>query len=189
LVVNVTYLTRKPKSSKFAPKVDEGFLLGYGTNEHAYRVFNKTTSVVETMVDVKFDESNSSQVEQVVTNLVDDEEPPSLSIMRMGLGEVKPREEGDHATVEARNDNPSSSTRVEPSSSQVPQDQSHAHGDDHDHGMDQGGAQGEETQEEVPQVENNDDGGPIQPQRQVSHSRVHQSIQRDHPVDNILGSI
>jgi len=36
------------------------FLLGYGTNEHAYRVFNKTTSVVETMVDVKFDESNGS---------------------------------------------------------------------------------------------------------------------------------
>ena len=36
-------LNRKTKTSKFAPKVDEGFLLGYGTNEHAYRVFNKTT--------------------------------------------------------------------------------------------------------------------------------------------------
>ena len=41
--------------------------------------------------------------------------------------------------VEARNEDPSSSTRVEPLSSQVPQDQGHAHGDDHDHGMDQGG--------------------------------------------------
>jgi hypothetical protein len=44
------------------------------------------------MVDVTFDESNSSQVEQVNKNLVDEEEPPSLSIMRMGLSDVRPRE-------------------------------------------------------------------------------------------------
>ena len=138
---------------------------------------------------MKLDESNGSQVEQVDMNLVDDEEPPSMSIMRMGLGEVKPREEGSHATVEARNEDPSSFTRVEPPSSQVPQDQGNAHGDDHDHGMDQGGAQGEETQEEAPQAQNDDDGEPIQPQHQVYHPRVHQSIQRDHPVDNIPGSI
>ena len=55
--------------------------------------------------------------------------------------------------------------------------------------MDQGGAQVEETQVEAPQAENDDDGGPIQPQHQITHPRVHQSIQRDHPVDNILGSI
>ena len=55
-------LNKKVKSSKFAPKVDEGFLFGYGTNKHAYRVFNKTTGVVETTIDVKFDESNGSQV-------------------------------------------------------------------------------------------------------------------------------
>ena len=55
--------------------------------------------------------------------------------------------------------------------------------------MDQGGEQGEEAQEEAPQAENDDDGGPIQPQRQVSHPRVHQIIQWNHPVDNILGSI
>ena len=109
--------------------------------------------------------------------------------MRMGLGEMKPREKGGHATVEARNEDPSSSTRVEASSSQVPQDQDHIHGDDHDHGMDQEGAQGEETQEEAPQAQNDDDGELIQPQHQVSHPRVHQSIQRDHPIDNILGSI
>ena len=116
------------------------FLLGYGTNEHAYRVFNKTTGCVEVTVDMKFDESNGSQVEQVNKSFVDQEEPPNVSIMRMGLGEVKPREEGSHATVEARNEDPSSFTRVEPPSSQVPQDQGHAHGDDHDHGLDQGGA-------------------------------------------------
>jgi hypothetical protein len=57
-------LNKKTKSSKFASKVDEGFLLGYGTNEHAYHVFNKTTSCVEVMVDITFDESNGSQVAQ-----------------------------------------------------------------------------------------------------------------------------
>ena len=31
-------------------------------------------------------------------------------------------------------------------------------------GMDQGGAQGEEAQEQAPQAENDDDSGPIQPQ-------------------------
>ena len=35
-------LNKKPKIYKFAPKVDEGFLLGYGSNEHTYRVFKKT---------------------------------------------------------------------------------------------------------------------------------------------------
>ena len=53
-------LNKKPKTSKFAPKVDEGFLLGYGSNEHAYHVFNKTSRRVEIVVDVTFDESNGS---------------------------------------------------------------------------------------------------------------------------------
>jgi hypothetical protein len=106
------------------------------TNEHAYRVFNKTTGCVENTVDMTFDESNGSQVEQVVKNLVDDEEPPSLSIMRMGLGEVRPREVEAQASVEGRNNDPSSSTRVEPPSSQQPQDQSPTHGDDQVHGID-----------------------------------------------------
>jgi hypothetical protein len=85
-------LNMKPKASEFASKVDEGFLIGYGTNEHAYHVFNKTTGCVETTVDVKFDESNGSQRDQVNENLVDDKEPSSVSIFRMGTGEVMPRE-------------------------------------------------------------------------------------------------
>ena len=56
-------LNRKPKSSKFAPKVDEGFLLGYCSNAHAFRVFNKTTGCIEVAVYVTFDESNGSQGE------------------------------------------------------------------------------------------------------------------------------
>jgi hypothetical protein len=115
-------LNKKPKASKFASKVDEGFLLCYGTNEHAYRVFNKTTGCVETTVDVKFDESNGSQREQVSENLVDDEEPPSVSIFRMGTGEVMPREVQAQVPVDTSNHDSPSPTRVEPSSSEVSQE-------------------------------------------------------------------
>jgi hypothetical protein len=138
-------------------------------------------------VDVTFDEFNGSQAEQVDKNLVDEEEPPSQSIMRMGLGEVIPHEVQVQTPVEERNNDSSSSTRVEPPSSQQPQGQSQIHGDNQVHGIDQGGEHGGEAQVDAPQVEDDDDG-PIQPQSQVPHHRVHQSVQRDHPVDNILGS-
>jgi hypothetical protein len=52
---------KKAKNSKFAPKVDEGFFLGYSSNAHGYRVFNNTAGLVEITVDVTFDESNGSQ--------------------------------------------------------------------------------------------------------------------------------
>jgi transposase InsO family protein len=95
-------LNKKTKSSKFAPKADEGFLLGYGTNEHAYRVFNKTSGCVEVTVDVKFDESNGSQVEQVENDLVGNEEPPNQSILKMGLGEVRPHEDQEEEQAETQ---------------------------------------------------------------------------------------
>jgi transposase InsO family protein len=56
-------LIKRSKSSKFAPKVYEGFMLGYYSNSHAYRVFNKDSSCVETTCDAVFDETNDSQVE------------------------------------------------------------------------------------------------------------------------------
>ena len=72
-------LNKKLKTSKFAPKV-EGFLLGYGSNEHAYRVFNKTSRRVEITVHVTFDESIGSQVEQVDLSVVEKEDPPCEAI-------------------------------------------------------------------------------------------------------------
>jgi hypothetical protein len=181
-------LNKKPKASKFVSKVDEGFLLGYGPNEHAYRVFNKSTSCVETTVDVKFGESNGSQQEQVSENLVDDGECPSVSIFRMGTGEVMPREVQAQVPVDTSNHNPPSSTRVEASSSQDSQEESQVHGDDHGRDFDQGREQSYDAQVEAPQVEDDDDGQ-IQRQSQAPHPRVHQMVQRDHPVNNILGSI
>jgi hypothetical protein len=106
----------------------------------------------------------------------------------MGTGEVMPREVQVQIPVDTSNQDPPSSTRVEPPSSQVSQEESQFHGDDHGRGFDQGGEQGGEAKEESPKVEEDDDG-PIQRQSQAPHPRVHQMVQRDHPVDNILGSI
>jgi hypothetical protein len=56
-------LQKWSKYSKFSPKVYEGFLLGYDSNSHTYRVFNKNSYCVETTCDTVFDETNGSQVE------------------------------------------------------------------------------------------------------------------------------
>jgi hypothetical protein len=56
-------LNKKPKNSKFAPKVDVGIFHSYASNAHDYRVLNKTTGSVDIACDVTFDESNGSQVE------------------------------------------------------------------------------------------------------------------------------
>jgi hypothetical protein len=115
-------LNKKSKSSKFAPKVDEGFLLGYGTNEHGYRIFNKTTGQVEIAIDVTFDETDGSQKEQVNVDIVGKEEPSFQVIKKLATGEVKPVEDDDeyaqvqiihdpfmhHGSINAHDDGPTS---------------------------------------------------------------------------------
>jgi hypothetical protein len=141
---------------------------------------------------VTFDESNGSQGEQV-DGVVGMEESPSKAIKKLATGEIKPQERGDQdddddmlmlegsststSTAQPRNSGSTSGdsgspirnirtvdrtiriTEVEPSTPH--QDQSQA-------------------EEEVE---------PIQHEAQVPHPRIHQIIQNDHPVDNILGSI
>jgi hypothetical protein len=68
-------LQKRSKSSKFAPKIYEGFLLGYDSNSRAYCVFNKDSDSVETTCDAVFDETNDSQVKQYDLDVVDDEDP------------------------------------------------------------------------------------------------------------------
>jgi hypothetical protein len=69
-------LHKRSNASKFAPKVYEGFLLGYDSNSRAYHVFHVTIGCVVTTCDAVFDETNDSQKEQVDLDLVDDEEAP-----------------------------------------------------------------------------------------------------------------
>jgi hypothetical protein len=77
------------RNSKFAPKSVEGFLLGYDSNTRVYRVFNKTSGLVEVSCDV-FDETNGSQVEQVDIDELDDEKAPSITQRNMSIGDVCP---------------------------------------------------------------------------------------------------
>jgi hypothetical protein len=58
-------LVKRGRKSKFAPKAVEVFLLGYDSNTRAYRVYNKSTGLVEVSCDIVFDETNGSQVEQI----------------------------------------------------------------------------------------------------------------------------
>jgi hypothetical protein len=87
-------LNKKVKSSKIAPRVDEGFLLGYASNAHGYRVFNNTTGLVEIAIDVIFDESNGSQG-HVSNGIAGNEIPPNEAIKKLAIGEVKPQEKDD----------------------------------------------------------------------------------------------
>jgi hypothetical protein len=92
-------LLKRPKSSKFAPKVYEGFILGYDSNSHVYRVFNKNSGCVETTCDAVFDETNGSQVEQYNLDDVDDEEAPCGALRTMAIGDVGPQEVNKDQTL------------------------------------------------------------------------------------------
>ena len=88
--------------NEFAPKCHEGFLLGYGSNSHTYRVYNNFTRKVEETVDVKFDESNGSQVEQLPIDVGDKD--PSEAIQDFSIGKVcrtEVKESTSSVTVEA----------------------------------------------------------------------------------------
>src|SRR3954468_353466 len=77
-------------SSKFAPKAHEGFLLGYGSNCHTYRVYNSHFGKVEETVNVRFYETNGSQKEHLPHDL---DEPPLDEVIRsMAIGEIHPVE-------------------------------------------------------------------------------------------------
>jgi hypothetical protein len=118
-------LEKKGRHSKFPPKVVEGFLLGYDSNTKAYRVFNKSSGLVEVSSDVVFDETNGSPREQVELDVVDEDEVPSAAMRTMAIGDVRPQEQQEQ-------DQPSSSTLLHPPTQdeeQVPQDE----------GLDQGG--------------------------------------------------
>jgi hypothetical protein len=85
-------LIKRGRSSKFAPKAIEDFLLGYDSNTRAYRVFNKSIGLVEVSCDIVFDKTNGSQVEQVDLDELDDEEAPCVALRNMPIGDVCPKE-------------------------------------------------------------------------------------------------
>jgi hypothetical protein len=86
-------LVKKGRHSKFAPKDVEGFLLGYDSNIKAYRVFNKSSGLVEVSSDVVFDETNVSPREQVDLDDVDEDEVPTAAMRTMAIGDVRLQEQ------------------------------------------------------------------------------------------------
>jgi hypothetical protein len=171
-------LVKRGGKSKFAPKAVEGFLLGYDSNTRAYRVFNKSTGLVEVSCDIVFDETNGSQVEQVDLDELDDEEAPCVALRNMSIGNVCPKESEE--PIQAQ-DQPSTSMQASPPT----QDEDGAQDDEE-----------EDEEDEPSQDGGNDQGGDANDQDKedeqvprLPHPRVHQAIQRDHLVNTILGDI
>jgi hypothetical protein len=133
-----------------------------------------STRLVEVSCDIVFDETNGSQVEQVDLDELDDEKAPCVTLRNMSIGDVCPKEFEEPSQVQ---DQPSSSIQASPPT----QDEKIAQEEED-----------EDQDDEPPQEEDIDqdkeDDQEIQDQR-PPHPRVHQAIQRDHPVNSILGDI
>jgi hypothetical protein len=104
-------LVKRGRKSKFAPKTVEGFLLGFDSNTRAYRVFNKSSGLVEVSCDVVFDETNGSQVEQVDLDEIGEEQAPCIALRNMSIRAVCPKESEEPPNAQ---DQPSSSTQASP---------------------------------------------------------------------------
>jgi hypothetical protein len=118
-------------------------------------------------------------VEQVDLDELDNEEALCVSLRNMSIGDVCLKESKEPTQAQ---DQSSSSNQASPPT----QDENQAQDDEY-------------QEDEPPQEEDNDQGGDdndkdkeddqeIQGQR-PPHPRVHQAIQRDHPVNSILGDI
>jgi hypothetical protein len=152
-------LVKRGRKSKFAPNAIEGFLLGYDSNTRAYRVFNKSTGLVEVSCDIVFDETNGSQVEQVDLDELDDEETSCVALRNMSIGDVRPKESEEPPQGQ---DQPSSSNQASPPT----QDEDQAQGDE------------EEDQEEVNDQGGDDDDKDKEDEQEIQgqrspHPRVH----------------
>jgi hypothetical protein len=169
----VLFVQKGSKSSKFALKVYEGFLLGYDSNSHAYHVFNMNSSCVEITCDVMFDETNGTQKEQVDLDLIDDEEAPCDALQRMAIADARPKDPSDQHGHSTNDTTPPTQ------------------------GLDQDKHEGEDEHHDQVQEESNDQGGDEDDgdnakgdsRARSPHPRVCHNVQRDHPVNNILGDI
>jgi hypothetical protein len=123
------FLLKRHKSSKFASKVYECFMLGYDSNSHAYCVFNKDSGCVKIMYDAVFDEINGSQVEQYDLDDVDDEEEPCDAMRTMAISDVRSQEV---------NQNQLSSNEVAPPTQANDQDQEDEQNEDDGQDQDMG---------------------------------------------------
>jgi hypothetical protein len=144
-------------------------LLGDDSNSRAYRVFNKDSGCVETTCDAVFDETNGFQVDQYDLDIVDDEKPPCEALQRMAIGDVRPQDPSNQPHETSPND-------TTPHAQGLDQDNHEEDAEPNDQGQEKRNDQGGD--------DDDGDKGEAPP-----HPRVRQNVQRDHPVDNLLGNI
>ncbi|KAK1692594.1 hypothetical protein QYE76_009291 [Lolium multiflorum] len=106
-------LVKDTRLSKFDSRAQEGIFVGYPTDSHAYRVFNKSNGRVVESCDVTFDEDDRSLEERCASCEKGDAIPPD-AIGRMGVGIPRPQELPSMSTGEGP-----SSTQADPSTPQV----------------------------------------------------------------------
>jgi hypothetical protein len=127
-----------------------------------------------------FDETNGSQVEQVDLDELDDEEAPCVALRNMYIGDVCPNESEESPLAQ---DQPSSSIQASPSTQDEEKAQEEEDQDQDDElpqeDIDQGGDEDEQDKEDDQEIRD----------QRTPHPRFHQAIQRDHPVNSILGDI
>jgi hypothetical protein len=144
-------LQKRSKSSKFSPKVYEGFMLGYDSKSRTYHVFNKDSSCVETTCDTVFDETNGSQVEQYDLDIVDDEEAPCDALQRMTIGEVRPQDPSEQQVIAPNDTTPLAQDHDQDDEDEKEEDQEDENEDEQD--------QPHDEDQDHDQEESNDQGG------------------------------
>jgi hypothetical protein len=120
-------------------------------------------------------------VEQVDLDELDDEEAPCVALRNMSIGDVCPKESEESPQAQ---DQPSSSMQGSPPS----QDEEQAQNDEDEDQEDEPLQEEDNGQWGDDNDKDKEDEQEIQGQR-LPHPRVHQAIQRDHPVNFILGGI
>jgi hypothetical protein len=116
-----------------------------------------------------FDETNGSQKEHVDRDLVDDEEAPCDALQRKEIGDVRPQDPSNQPQETCPND-------TTPPAQGLHQDNHEEDVEPNDQGQEESNDQGGDG--------NDGDKGEAPP-----HPRVHQNVQRDQPIDNILDDI
>jgi hypothetical protein len=128
-----------------------------------------------------FDETNGSQVEQVDLDELDDEEAPCVMLRNMSIGDVCPKEseEPPQAQDQALSSIQASPRTQDEEMAQEDEDQDQDDDPPQEEDIDQGGDEDDQDNKDDQEIQ--DQGPP--------HPRVYQAIQRDHPINSILGDI
>jgi hypothetical protein len=128
-----------------------------------------------------FDATNFFQVEQVDLDELDDEVALCITLRNMSIGDLCPQEPKGPSQAQ---DQPSSSIQASPPTqdeelAQEEENQVQNNEPPQEEGIDQGGDEVDQEKEDEQEIQD----------QRPPHPRVHQAIQRDHPVNSILCDI